>query len=275
MMYKILEKEVLAPTVKKIVVEAPLIARKTRPGNFIMLRINEEGERIPLTVADYDQEKGLISIIFQEVGYTTELLGSLEIGDKISDIVGPLGHHIELEGYKKVVCLGGGSGTALLYPKVKGFNGTGAEVISITGARTKELVILEDELAEISDRLYVTTDDGSYGHHGFVTDVLKEILETEDVDLVVAIGPVPMMRAVANMTREDGIKTIVSLNSLMVDGSGMCGSCRVNINGETKFTCVDGPAFDGHQVDFEELMNRLSYYTEEEKVAMGHGKEVE
>lgn len=263
-MFEILEKEVLAPGIKKITVKAPLIAQKTKPGNFIILRVNEEGERIPLTVADYERETGIITIIFQEVGYTTELLGSLEVGDYIKDIVGPLGHHLELEGYQRVVCLGGGSGTALLYPKVKGFYEAGAEVIAITGARTKELIILEEELAEVSNKLYITTDDGTYGHHGFVTDILKDVLETEEVDLVVAIGPVPMMKAVSEMTRPYEIKTIVSLNSLMVDGTGMCGGCRVTVGGETKFTCVDGPAFDGHQVDFDELMNRLTYYQEEE-----------
>ncbi|MDI3546729.1 MAG: ferredoxin/flavodoxin---NADP+ reductase [Halanaerobiales bacterium] len=263
-MFEILEKEVLAPGIKKITVKAPLIAQKTKPGNFIILRVNDEGERIPLTVADYERETGIITIIFQEVGYTTELLGSLEVGDYIKDIVGPLGHHLELEGYQRVVCLGGGSGTALLYPKVKGFYEAGAEVIAITGARTKELIILEEELAEVSNKLYITTDDGTYGHHGFVTDILKDVLETEEVDLVVAIGPVPMMKAVSEMTRPYEIKTIVSLNSLMVDGTGMCGGCRVTVGGETKFTCVDGPAFDGHQVDFDELMNRLTYYQEEE-----------
>ncbi len=267
-MHEILEKEILAPTIKKIKVKAPLIARKTEPGNFIILRVDDEGERIPLTVADYDREEGDITIIFQEVGYTTKLMGSLEVGDYIKDIVGPLGQHLELEGFKKVVCLGGGSGTALLYPKAKGFYETGAEVITITGARTKNLIILEDELAEVSNQLYVATDDGSYGHHGFVTDILKELMEKEDIDLVVAIGPVPMMKAVSEMTKAKNIKTIVSLNSLMVDGTGMCGGCRVTVGGETKFTCVDGPAFDGHQVDFDELMNRLGFYLDEEKLVL-------
>jgi ferredoxin--NADP+ reductase len=263
--YEILEKVVLAEGIKSIKVKAPLIARKTRPGNFIILRVDEKGERIPLTVADYEREKGVITIIFQEVGYTTKQLGSLEKGDYIRDIVGPLGQHLDLKGYNKVICLGGGSGTALLYPKVKALYEEGAEVIAITGARTRELIILEEELAEVSNQLYITTDDGSYGHHGFVTDILKELLEKDDnIDLVVAIGPVPMMKAVAEMTRPYSIKTIVSLNSLMVDGTGMCGGCRVTVGGETKFTCVDGPAFDGHQVDFNELMNRLSFYHEEE-----------
>ncbi|QTL98515.1 sulfide/dihydroorotate dehydrogenase-like FAD/NAD-binding protein [Iocasia frigidifontis] len=266
-MFKILEKEVLAKGIKRINVKAPMIANKTKAGNFIILRIDEKGERIPLTVADYDRETGIISIIFQEVGYTTKQLGSLEVGEHIKDIVGPLGKHIELEGYKKVVCLGGGSGTALLYPKVKAFYNKGSEVIAITGARTKDLIILEDELAEISNKLYIATDDGSYGHHGFVTDILKDLLEEDqEIDLVVAIGPVPMMKAVADMTAAYGVETIVSLNSLMVDGTGMCGGCRVTVGGETKFTCVDGPAFDGHQVDFNELINRLSFYKDEEEV---------
>ncbi len=273
-MFKIIEKEVLAPAIKKIIVEAPLIAKKTKPGNFIILRIDEVGERIPLTVADYDRNSGLITIIFQEIGYTTKKLGSLEPGNYIKDILGPLGTHLNIDGYKKVVCLGGGSGTALLYPKVKAFHENGAEVFTITGARSKDIIILEDELKEISDKLYITTDDGSYGHHGFVTDILKGLLEEHtDIDLVVAIGPVPMMRAVTNLTPED-IKTIVSLNSLMVDGTGMCGGCRITVGGETKFTCVDGPAFDGHQVDFDELTNRLSFYKEEEDHVCRLDKEV-
>jgi len=266
-MYDIIDKEKLAPTIKKIRVKAPLIAEKTKPGNFVILRVDEKGERIPLTVADYDRESGIVTIIFQEVGYSTKLLGKMDTGDQIRDIVGPLGHHIDMEGYEKVVLLGGGSGTALLYPKVKGFYEMGAEVISITGARTKNLIILEDELDEYSDRLYIATDDGSYGHHGFVTDILKDLLEDEgDIDLVIAIGPVPMMKAVSDMTEEYGVETIVSLNAIMVDGTGMCGACRVTVGGERKFTCVDGPSFDAHQVDFEELMNRLNFYKDEEDV---------
>ncbi|HKL76109.1 MAG TPA: sulfide/dihydroorotate dehydrogenase-like FAD/NAD-binding protein [Halanaerobiales bacterium] len=265
-MYKILEKDVLAPAIKRLKVKAPLIAEKTRPGNFIILRVDDKGERIPLTIADHDKNTGIITLIFQEVGYTTKLLGSLEEGESIEDIVGPLGQHIDVEGYDKVVLLGGGSGTALLYPKVKAFYEAGSEVIAITGARTKNLIFLEDELEEASDRLYVATDDGSYGHHGFVTDILKDILEEENVDLVMAIGPVPMMKAVTDMTKKDNIKTIVSLNSLMVDGTGMCGACRVTVGGETKFTCVDGPAFDGHEVDFDELMSRINFYEDEEEL---------
>jgi len=264
-MYTVLEKEKLVPTIKKLKIMAPLIAEKTQPGNFIILRVDEKGERVPLTIADYDRDEGSITIIFQEVGYSTKKLGKLEVGDCLQDLVGPLGHHIDMDDCNKVVLLGGGTGTALLYPKVKGFYEQGAEVISITGARTKNLIILEDELNEFSDKLYIATDDGSYGHHGFVTEVLKDVLqEEEDIDLVVAIGPVPMMKAVADMTEKHGIETIVSLNAIMVDGTGMCGACRVTVGGETKFTCVDGPSFDAHQVDFEELMNRLNFYQNEE-----------
>jgi ferredoxin--NADP+ reductase len=274
-MYKVLKKEKLVPTITRLKIMAPLIAEKTKPGNFIILRVDEKGERVPLTIADYDREEGSITIIFQEVGYSTKKLGKLEVGDCIKDLVGPLGHHIDMEDCKKVVLLGGGTGTALLYPKVKGFYEQGAEVISITGARTKNLIILEDELNEYSDKLYIATDDGSYGIHGFVTEILKDVLKDEkDIDLVVAIGPVPMMKAVADMTEEYGIETIVSLNAIMVDGTGMCGACRVTVGGETKFTCVDGPSFDAHQVDFEELMNRLNFYqNEEEDVAKENSAE--
>ncbi|CCU78953.1 Oxidoreductase FAD/NAD(P)-binding domain protein [Halanaerobium saccharolyticum subsp. saccharolyticum DSM 6643] len=274
-MYKVLKKEKLVPTITKLKIVAPLIAEKTKPGNFIILRVDEKGERVPLTIADYDREEGSITIIFQEVGYSTKKLGKLEVGDCLQDLVGPLGHHIDMEDCKKVVLLGGGTGTALLYPKVKGFYEQGAEVISITGVRTKNLIILEDELNEYSDKLYIATDDGSYGIHGFVTEILKDVLKDEkDIDLVVAIGPVPMMKAVADMTEEYGIETIVSLNAIMVDGTGMCGACRVTVGGETKFTCFDGPSFDAHQVDFEELMNRLNFYqNEEEDVAKANSAE--
>ncbi len=266
-MYEITAKEKLAPAIKKLDISAPLIAKHTEAGNFVILRVNEEGERIPLTVAGFNREKGIISIIFQEVGYTTKLLGQLEKGGKIKDIVGPLGRHIEREGYQKVILIGGGSGTAMLYPEVKCFAESCSELITITGARTKELIILENELEKYSDNLYITTDDGSYGHKGYVTDILVDILKEEkNVDLVIAIGPVPMMKAVAEITKKYGIKTIVSLNSIMIDGIGMCGACRVKVGEETKFTCVDGPSFDGHQVDFEELMNRLQFYQKEEEL---------
>lgn len=267
-MYKIVKKRVLAPTVKLIEVEAPEIAARVRPGNFIIYRIDEKGERIPLTVADFDRQKGTITLIFQEVGYSTRQLGMLEEGDTILDLVGPLGEHLPVEGYKKVICVGGGSGTALLYPKAKAFHEAGAEVLTITGARTHELLILLDELEAVSSELFVATDDGSYGHHGFVTQILKDLLEKHpDVDEVVAIGPVPMMKACANLTKEYGVHCVVSLNAIMVDGTGMCGGCRVTVGGETRFTCVDGPAFDGHLVDFDDLMRRLNYYKDHESRA--------
>lgn len=270
-MYKIIRKRVLAPTIKWIEVEAPEIAAKVMAGNFIILRIDEKGERIPLTVADYDREKGTITLIFQEVGHTTRHLGTLEEGDALMDLVGPLGEHLPVEGYKKVICVGGGSGTALLFPKCKAFHQAGAEVLTITGARSQELLILLDELKNVSKELYVATDDGSYGHHGFVTDILRQLLEEhKDVDEVVAIGPVPMMKACAKLTKEYDVHCIVSLNSIMVDGTGMCGGCRVSVGGETKFTCVDGPAFDGHLVDFDDLMRRLNYYKEHESRAHEH-----
>ena len=266
-MNEIKRKKSLAPGVTLLEIEAPLIADKARPGNFLILRVNEKGERIPLTIADYDRQAGTITIIFQEVGYTTKLLGSLNEGESLMDVAGPLGSHLEIKGYEKVVCVGGGSGVALLYPEVKAFSRQDSEVITITGARTRNLVILEEELRELSERLYVCTDDGSLGHEGFVTDVLQDILnEEQDIDLVVAIGPVVMMQAVAEMTEKKRIKTIVSLNSLMVDGTGMCGGCRVTVDGEVKFTCIDGPSFDAHKVDFDELSNRLSYYRDYEEM---------
>ena len=266
-MYEITAKEKLAPTIKKLEISAPLIARHTEAGNFVILRVNEKGERIPLTVAGFNREEGIISIIFQEVGYTTKSLGRLNKGDRIKDIVGPLGKHIKREGYQKVILIGGGSGTAMLYPEVKCFSESCSEVITITGARTKELIILENELKNYSDNLYITTDDGSYGHKGYVTDILTNILkEDKNIDLVIAIGPVPMMKAVSEITKKHEIKTIVSLNSIMIDGIGMCGACRVKVGGKTKFTCVDGPSFDGHQVDFDELMNRLDFYKDKERI---------
>lgn len=265
-MYEITDKEVLTPTIKRLDIKAPLIAKNTEPGNFVILRVEEEGERIPLTVAGFNRKRGTISVIFQEVGYTTKSLGKLCVGDKLKDIVGPLGNHIEREGYDKVVLIGGGTGTAMLYPEVKSFSRSCSEVITISGVRTKELVILEDKLRRYSNSLYITTDDGSYGRKGFVTDILKEVLESEkDIDLIIAIGPVPMMKAVCEMSKDYNIKTIVSLNSIMIDGIGMCGACRVTVGGETKFTCVDGPSFDGHKVDFDELMNRLSFYKDKEE----------
>ncbi len=268
-MHKILRKEVLAPNIKLMEVEAPLIAKKRKAGQFLILRIDEKGERIPLTIADSNPEKGTVTIIFQEVGKTTYQLGLLNEGDYIADIVGPLGHPTEIEGYKKVVCVGGGVGTAVVYPIAVALHKQGTHVISIVGARSKELIILEEEIKNISNELIITTDDGSYGKKGFVTDALKEILERDkDIDLVIAIGPAIMMKFVSLLTKDYGIKTLVSLNSIMVDGTGMCGACRITVGGETKFVCVDGPEFDGHLVDFDQLLDRQKIYIEEEKCAL-------
>lgn len=270
-MYKILKKEVLNPAVKLMDIEAPLVARKAEPGQFIILRVNESGERIPLTIADFDREKGTVTIIFQEVGKTTKLLGTLNEGDYILDFVGPLGVPSEIEGYrnKKVAVIGGGLGAAIAYPQAKKLYSSGAEVDVIIGFRNKELIILEDQIKKISSRLFVTTDDGSNGNKGFVTDVLKKLIEEgNEYELVIAIGPLVMMKAVSNLTKEHGIKTIVSMNPVMIDGTGMCGGCRVTVGGKTKFACVDGPDFDGHQVDFDEAIRRQSMYKNAEKQSL-------
>lgn len=267
--FKILEKEVLGPNVKKIIVEAPHVTRKALPGQFVIIRVNETGERIPLTIAYADKEKGHLMIIFQEVGKTTKLLGTLEVGDEIADVVGPLGRPSEIEKFGTVACLGGGIGTAILMPLIRALREKGNYVITILGFRTKDLIILEKELKEMSDEFYITTDDGSYGMKGFVTDKLKELLESgRKIDRVFSIGPVPMMKVTCDVTRPYGIKTIVSLNPIMVDGTGMCGACRVEVGGETKFVCVDGPDFDGHQVNFDLLMKRLRAYVDKEKISL-------
>ncbi|HHV99696.1 MAG TPA: sulfide/dihydroorotate dehydrogenase-like FAD/NAD-binding protein [Clostridiaceae bacterium] len=269
-MYKIMRKEVLNPSVKLLEIEAPYIARKVEPGQFIILRIDENGERIPLTVADYDREKGTVTIIFQEVGKTTKQLGTLEAGDALLDFVGPLGIATELEAYagKKVAVIGGGLGSAIAYPQAKKLHKLGAEVHCITGFRNKDLIILEKEMKEVSTRLIVTTDDGSNGVKGFVTDILKGLIdEGNKYDLVIAIGPLIMMKMVSKLTKEYGIKTIVSMNPIMIDGTGMCGGCRVTVGGKIKFACVDGPDFDGHEVDFDEAMRRQLMYKSEEKLS--------
>jgi len=269
-MYKILRKEVLNPSVKLMEVEAPYIARKVEPGQFIILRIDENGERIPLTVADYNREKGTVTIIFQEVGKTTKQLGTLDEGDALLDFVGPLGIATELEAYagKKVAVIGGGLGSAIAYPQAKKLHKLGAEVHCIAGFRNKELIILEKEMKEVSTRLIITTDDGSNGVKGFVTDVLKRLIdEGNKYDLVIAIGPLIMMKMVCKITKEYGIKTIVSMNPIMIDGTGMCGGCRVTVGGKIKFACVDGPDFDGHEVDFDEAMRRQLMYKSEEKLS--------
>jgi ferredoxin--NADP+ reductase len=268
-MYKIVRKIVLNPQVKLMEIMAPYIAKKAHPGQFIILRINEDGERIPLTIADYNREKGTVTIIFQEVGKTTKMLGELEEGDSLLDIVGPLGMASHLEGYKRVAVIGGGLGTAIAYPQAKELHNLGAKVDTIAGFRSKDIIILEDELKAVSDGLYITTDDGSNGVKGFVTDILKKLIEEgNQYDLVVAIGPLIMMKVVSNLTKQYGIKTIVSMNPVMIDGTGMCGGCRVTVGGKTKFACVDGPDFDGHEVDFDEAMRRQQIYKKEEKASM-------
>jgi len=271
-MFRIARKQILNPSVKLLEVEAPLIAKKAEPGQFIILRVNDEGERIPLTIADFDREKGTVTIIFQVVGKTTEILGNLEEGDYILDFVGPLGVASHLEGFKKAAVIGGGLGTAIAFPQAKKLHNLGAEVDLIAGFRNKDLIILEEELKSVSNRVFITTDDGSNGNKGFVTDVLKKLLEEGNkYDLVIAIGPLIMMKAVSNLTKQYGIKTIVSMNPIMIDGTGMCGGCRVTVGGKTKFACVDGPDFDGHEVDFDEAMRRqLMYKKEEQKSLEAH-----
>ena len=273
-MFKILEKEIFSPIIKLFVIEAPKVAKSCKAGQFIILRIHEEGERIPLTIADYDREKGTITIVFQEVGKTTTQLGQMEAGDYIKDFVGPLGEPSHIEKFDgPVVVVGGGVGIAPVHPIARDLKEAGNEVIGIIGARSGDLLFWEDMMRKACTELLVTTDDGSYVRKGFVTDVLKEVIEAkgkENRPLVIAIGPQPMMRAVCNLTKEYGVKTIVSLNAVMVDGTGMCGCCRVSVGGTTKFVCVDGPEFDGHEVDWLELGRRGGIFRPEEQRAMEH-----
>lgn len=260
-MYKILEKEQLNPTVVRMVIDAPPVARKAQPGQFIILRTDADGERIPLTVADYDREAGTVTIIFQIVGATTEKLGRMAVGESLADFVGPLGRATETEGLHKVAVIGGGVGCAIAYPVAKKLHEQGTEVHAIVGFRNKDLVILENEFAAASSLLKVMTDDGSYGEQGLVTTALKALIDGgEQYDEVIAIGPLPMMKFVSLLTKEYGIKTVVSMNPIMIDGTGMCGGCRLTVGGETKFACVDGPEFDGHLVDFDEAMTRGGMY---------------
>jgi ferredoxin--NADP+ reductase len=260
-MYKIVSKRELNANVTMMEIEAPFVAKKALAGQFIIFRIDDKGERIPLTIAGYDREKGTVSIIFQKVGLSTIALGKLNVGDYIQDFVGPLGRPTDVAGKKRVAVVGGGVGCAIAYPVAKAMHDAGAVVDGIMGFRNKDIVILEDEFNAACDNFYMMTDDGSYGEKGFVTVKLKELLESGiEYDEVIAIGPVPMMKFVAETTKPFGVKTIVSLNPIMIDGTGMCGGCRVTVGGETKFACVDGPEFDGHQVDFSELMNRNGVY---------------
>jgi len=264
---EILKKKVLNEQVKLMVIDAPLIAKKAQAGQFVVLRVNEKGERIPLTIADYDSGAGTVTIIFQEVGKTTMLLGTLNEGDRLSDFIGPLGKasHFDPD-VRKAAVIGGGLGTAIAYPQAKKLHSMGIEVTSIIGFRTKDLIILEDEMRAVSRKLVITTDDGSNGNKGFVTDALKQEIESEGkFDLVIAIGPLVMMKFVSRLTKEYGIKTIVSMNPIMMDGTGMCGVCRVTVGGKTRFACVDGPDFDGHEVDFDEAMRRQTMYKKQEE----------
>ncbi len=267
-MYKILEKTALNSSMTKMVVEAPLIAKKAKPGQFIIFRVDEFGERVPLTIADYDAEKGSVTIIYQKVGASTMLLDTLNEGEYILDFVGPLGVPSELEGYKKVAVIGGGAGCAIAYPQAKALYKMGTAVDIIAGFRNTDLIILEDEMKAACDNLYLMTDDGSNGNKGFVTTALENNIKNGvEYDLVIAIGPVPMMRAVSMLTKQYNIKTIVSMNPIMIDGTGMCGGCRLTVGGKTKFACVDGPDFDGHQVDYDELMKRNVTYRAMEQTA--------
>lgn len=268
-MYLILEKMELAPKIKLLKISAPTIAKKARAGQFVIIRIDEKGERFPLTLADWEQEKGTVTLVFLEVGVSTMKLGALEVGEKILDLVGPLGNPSEIKNYGTVAVVCGGVGTAAAYPIVKALKEVGNQIISIIGARSKELLILEDELRRYSDELYVSTDDGSKGHKGFVSDVLKMLIEKgRNLDLAYAIGPPLMMRATVNVAKVYSLRTIVSLNPIMVDGCGMCGACRVTVGDETKFACLDGPEFDGSIVDFDELIKRLRVYRSQEEQAL-------
>ena len=272
-MFKIIKKDKMANgTVILNEIEAPLIAKKAKPGQFVIVKANEEGERIPLTMADVDVNKGTITIIYMVVGKSTMLFSSLNEGDCYQDIIGPLGKPTKIEKVGNVICVGGGTGVAVLHPITRALKEAGNNVDCIIGARNKELLILEEKMKQASNKLHICTDDGSYGHKGFVTEILKNILEEKDISLVVAIGPVPMMKFVSKITEEYKVKTIVSLNPIMVDGTGMCGGCRVTVGGKTMFGCVDGPEFDGHKVDYDELMLRLQAYSEEEKMCSNNCK---
>ena len=262
-MYKILKKEYLNPTVVRMEVSAPEVARRADAGQFIILRATEDGERMPLTVADYDREKGTVTIIFQVVGATTETLRHLEEGDYIADFAGPLGKKTETEGLSSVAVVGGGVGSAIAYPVVKKLHAQGAKVDAIVGFRTRDLVILEDEFRASSSELHIMTDDGTYGERGLVTEVLENLIKAgRKYDEVIAIGPLPMMKFVSLLTKKYDIKTVVSMNPIMIDGTGMCGCCRLTVGGKTKFACVDGPEFDGHLVDFDEAIRRSRMYSD-------------
>jgi len=262
-MYKIIEKEKIGPDLYKFVIHAPYAVKNAKPGQFVIIIPKKNGERILLTI--YDSNKENVTIIFQAVGYSTIILSRMKKGQSVEAVLGPLGQPAEIEKVGNVVCIGGGVGTAVLLPELKAFKKVGNKVFSIIGARSKDLLILENEVKKYSDKLFITTDDGSYGEKGVVTDPLKKLLDSENINEVVAIGPIIMMKFVSKMTKEYNVKTIVSLNPIMVDGTGMCGGCRVEVGGETKFACVDGPEFDGHKVDFDKLMQKNNQYKEHEE----------
>jgi len=268
-MFHILHAEFLAPGIKRFLIQAPRIARKQKPGQFVIVRVHEEGERIPLTIESSDPQRGTISLVVQSAGKTTHLLNSLSSGDQILDVVGPLGKPSEIEKFGTVVVMGGGVGTAMAYPTAAALKKAGNRIISIVGARSQELVILEREMFAVSDLLIITTDDGSYADKGFVTDKLRQLIQDGvHIDRVLAVGPIPMMKAVADTTRQQGIRTIVSLNPIMIDGTGMCGGCRVLVDGRSQFACVDGPEFDAHRVNFDVLMQRTAIYRSQEQLSM-------
>ncbi len=263
-MYEILKIRRLAPNVREYAVYAPEVAKHAKAGQFIILRVDENGERVPFTICDYDKNAGTVTVLVQEVGYTTMLMGRLNEGDCLKDFVGPLGKPTDLSGYKNIVLIGGGIGTAVIYPQAKQLKREGKAADVIVGARNKELIMYEAEFKAAARELYLTTDDGSYVRKGFVTDVLKELLDKKHYDCVFAVGPMPMMKAVCNVTKEAGVHTVVSMNSIMVDGTGMCGGCRVSVGGQRKYACVDGPEFDGHLIDWDEAISRLGTYKEHE-----------
>jgi ferredoxin--NADP+ reductase len=271
-MYRVVRAEWLSKTVRLLEVEAPRIARAAQPGQFLIVRLGERSERLPLTIADFDRDRGTVTIIFLTAGHSTQDLALLDVGDQIRDVVGPLGNHLRIGRIGTVVCVGGGVGVPALYPKAKALRAAGNRVISIIGARSADLLVLEEEMRALSHETYITTDDGSKGVKGFVTVELDRLLGGSDpIDLVIGVGPVPMMKAIADTTRPHGVKTLVSLNPIMVDGTGMCGSCRVTVGGEVKFACVDGPIFDAHEVDFDELMARQRRFEPLERDLAGQG----
>ena len=263
--YKILSKKELCANQYELTIHAPYITKNAQAGQFIILRVSEDGERVPLTIADYNRETGELTIVFMAVGFTTKQLATLEVGDELVDIVGPLGQPTHIQNYGTVVCLAGGYGAAPCYLIAKAFKEAGNKVYMIMGARTKELIFWQDKMKDACTELFITTDDGSLGTKGFVTGILENLMSKEKIDYAIAVGPMPMMRAVADLTRDKGIKTEASMNPIMVDGTGMCGACRVTVGGQVKFACVDGPDFDAHQIDFDEVINRTKIYKDYEK----------